>query len=371
MNGVNHFLTVDEFKELNFLNEAKKTFDLILESLATARNLYLKTGKISQDIFSELVGIDPSKQKKYLEKLCSFYLDDNNTEKIKELILVYDNLVTKNQINDKDISKFKSFHDFKSVIDKNKDKQSKTSSKNLIKSKDAEIILDNDKFLVVLPKTHEASCIYGAGTKWCTASREPYYWKLYESNFVKFYYIIRKNEDVNSLFYKIAVAVFPDGKKECYDAEDHSTSFEYVLFLTKLDKKLFKTDKPNLEKIIKSWFKGEYDVNGGVYNTKGDVKIEGWKEEQLPIKFGSVGGQFVVRNTKLTTMENFPFVVRDTFFCVGNKKLDIKVGLGLPKKVDGDFIYQDNKDNPSSDDILMVCRVMGKIIANDTWQVKN
>lgn len=33
-------------------------------------------------------------------------------------------------------------------------------------------LYEDDKFLLVIPYTHEASCKYGAGTKWCTTGRD-------------------------------------------------------------------------------------------------------------------------------------------------------------------------------------------------------
>lgn len=36
--------------------------------------------------------------------------------------------------------------------------------------KDAERILDNENYLIVSPKTEQASCAYGRGTRWCTAA---------------------------------------------------------------------------------------------------------------------------------------------------------------------------------------------------------
>ena len=35
-----------------------------------------------------------------------------------------------------------------------------------------EKILDNEKYLMVVPFTHKASCKYGANTKWCTTKRD-------------------------------------------------------------------------------------------------------------------------------------------------------------------------------------------------------
>ena len=62
------------YKEFIFMNENLEIETMVLESLSSARKVYLKTGKINEFIFNQLINIDISKNKKYLEKLCIFYL---------------------------------------------------------------------------------------------------------------------------------------------------------------------------------------------------------------------------------------------------------------------------------------------------------
>ena len=62
------------YKEFIFMNENLEIETMVLESLSSARKVYLKTGKINEFIFNQLINIDISKNKKYLEKLCKFYL---------------------------------------------------------------------------------------------------------------------------------------------------------------------------------------------------------------------------------------------------------------------------------------------------------
>lgn len=47
-----------------------------------------------------------------------------------------------------------------------KDEEVKVSSKE----KDADRLFENNKVLIIRPFTHEASCKYGAGTRWCTTT---------------------------------------------------------------------------------------------------------------------------------------------------------------------------------------------------------
>ena len=73
--------------------------------------------------------------------------------------------------------------------------------------------------MVVKPNTLEASCYYGAGTKWCTTTKDTSHFKDYIAK-GPLYYIIDKTRQLGR-FYKIAMHVTWDGDEEYYDEEDN------------------------------------------------------------------------------------------------------------------------------------------------------
>jgi hypothetical protein len=122
--------------------------------------------------------------------------------------------------------------------------------------KDIDRIFENDTLLIIKPKSHTASCYYGAGTQWCTTmAGNPSYFNQYSSNGT-LYYLILKNVDRSNKFYKMAIntpkfenfgtnsvwydshdvrlterekeAVLAHLPKQAYDimAKDHSESFK-------------------------------------------------------------------------------------------------------------------------------------------------
>lgn len=83
---------------------------------------------------------------------------------------------------------------------------SKTDTEKQIKS-DVVKILDNSDFLIIQPKTYEANCYYGAGTKWCTTDEEegPERFEQYtEYNPITF--IIDKSKTQSDSLYKVAIS---------------------------------------------------------------------------------------------------------------------------------------------------------------------
>ena len=78
----------------------------------------------------------------------------------------------------------------------------------------------NDDWLVVSPLSWEASCYYGAGTKWCVASKQTdTHWKSYNKRST-FFYVIDKNKNQKDPLYKVAYRMLKDNKWEFWDAED-------------------------------------------------------------------------------------------------------------------------------------------------------
>jgi len=70
--------------------------------------------------------------------------------------------------------------------------------------KNSDKIYESDKWLIVRPKTWEASCVYGAGTKWCTTNKtsSSHFDRETDRNFL--IYVINKNKNEKDRFYKVA-----------------------------------------------------------------------------------------------------------------------------------------------------------------------
>ena len=81
-------------------------------------------------------------------------------------------------------------------------------------------IYEDNKWVVVIPLSHEASCYYGAETKWCTATKDQdSYYNQYKKN-GELYYVINKKSDKSNKFHKMALN-FTANDVELYNAPDH------------------------------------------------------------------------------------------------------------------------------------------------------
>lgn len=194
----------------------------LTEGVAKARELYVDTGKISTSTFDRLAEIDPSPNKKYIEWMTRVFVK-NNMHHVDvgkfEVLRDFYTLVEKGIIKNKDIN---SYLNIEQVYDEvKKHEEVKTSGEIERQHKaGAEVVFENDKCIIIRPTTREASCYYGKGTKWCTSGDVYNYFNSYHyEKSVNLYYIIVKGSKD-----KYAVAVYPSGKKQYFDAMDNSLS---------------------------------------------------------------------------------------------------------------------------------------------------
>ena len=125
----------------------------------------------------------------------------------------------------KDIYLFKSLDAIQNEINAHENK----ARRSVRELEGADQVYEDDRFVVVTPKTHKASCYYGAGTKWCTASMNgDTHFDRYNQD-GKLFYIIDKTAKSSDRFYKVALLNKYDGNQTFYDAPDNAFSGEWIL----------------------------------------------------------------------------------------------------------------------------------------------
>jgi cell division protein FtsB len=93
--------------------------------------------------------------------------------------------------------------------------------RNFRKVEGGNVVYEDDRFFIVNPLTHESSCYYGKGTKWCTAADSDYQFKQYNQD-GKLFYILDKTLPTNDPLYKVALLKKFDGDMTFYDAVDET-----------------------------------------------------------------------------------------------------------------------------------------------------
>ena len=110
-----------------------------------------------------------------------------STEYLKD----FDRYKNRLSMSQRDINTYDSLSDLYLAIKSFRDTEKPITSRD-IKS-GAEKVYEDERWLVVIPYTKEASCLYGANTQWCTAARKDNAFKEYNENGYLYINIDKKN----------------------------------------------------------------------------------------------------------------------------------------------------------------------------------
>lgn len=147
------------------------------------------------------------------------------------------------QLEKKDINQYDSIHELERALQEPLEKQ-----KEKLLEKQVQKIYEDDRFLVVVPLSHVASCKYGSGTKWCTTSSDDSNFKRYTSEDRRLYYIIKKNTSEKTPYYKIAVHFSTDGNQTWWNSQDSPLTTDAVEIFKELNTELYNSIKEDFEK---------------------------------------------------------------------------------------------------------------------------
>ena len=140
-------------------------------------------------------------------------LDTDELEHLVDLIKDFDKY--QSQFPKKDINQYVSLNELEKVI---LYVRAKNQEKEL--EKQADKIYEDDKFLVIKPKSEEASCKYGSNTKWCVTSKGSGHFGRYTSGRQSLYFIINKAKSTNANYAKVAIHFDDEGHLRYWDTQD-------------------------------------------------------------------------------------------------------------------------------------------------------
>ena len=153
---------------------------------------------------------DPSGNNKYLEWMSKHVI--KNKVNISDVIASVQNFHEQvKRIKNKDINSYKTMAELQVVVDEAKAKEEEKKV-----AKQAKKVYEDDTIVVYAPFTVQASCKYGAGSKWCIAGGTSGNYNTYfdsYSNHSNFYFLINKKMSAksNPVDYKYALQWRFDG----------------------------------------------------------------------------------------------------------------------------------------------------------------
>ena len=162
-----------------------------------------------EGVLDHFVQNDPSGNNKYLLWMVKRYLDEqfttpidisslasrfhNNSPRLTPELIEQLPFMSVNQKMIKSPKNIDSYDDLdvlERLMDEVESIMTRKDKEKMLKS-EVDKVYEDDNWVIIRPKSHGASCYYGAGTKWCTTSTDISFFNKYNKEGV-LYYVIKK-----------------------------------------------------------------------------------------------------------------------------------------------------------------------------------
>jgi hypothetical protein len=237
----------------------------LLEDIAAVKKYY---PNIDDNTFMQLIQLDPTYKDgsnsvgKYGKWILNLFNKGNlSQEDFSDVTPLLNQFSTyRNRVPNKDLNSYKTLDDLESILADVVDDDSMLSDRQKLRfmknvkagrvkvsaEDDYDVPFEDDKFIVYVPNTHEASMKLGSGTKWCTAHENPDWYNKYTGNGGKLY-IIRDKSSSNLYQYS-------DSTNDILNAEDDEFNWQsvfkkdknFMAFMNKISSGFFPKDIPRV-----------------------------------------------------------------------------------------------------------------------------
>jgi hypothetical protein len=176
--------------------------------MSKVEELRAKYSKVTKPTFNKFVEADVTPTKKYLEFMLKTWDNKDKmmiyvtTKVVIDIVKKFDSLLP--YIENKDIY-HKDYADLSLLSQVINNAEIAKDEKTFVREEHANVLLENDRYLLLQPVTHRGSLKYGAGSKWCTASKNsPEVFNRYTKNGY-LVYLIDKTKKVSNSGSKMAL----------------------------------------------------------------------------------------------------------------------------------------------------------------------
>lgn len=209
-----------------------------------------------------LMSRELSSNQKFLNFLGKVVSDDNISEDLLKAKIAIEKFIKyQKNLDEKDINQYDTLKDIQDAIDKHENRIRRD-----VKEVDgADIVYEDDRFTVITPKTHEASCYYGSGSKWCTAAKSSDQHFMSYNRDGKLFYFLDKKAPTSSRFYKVALLQKYDGKQSYFDAPDKSFHNGWILGTPEFDE---------INNVIQKYMESNYGEDIELFKDKARAEQE-------------------------------------------------------------------------------------------------
>lgn len=184
---------------------------------------------------------DPTKRGKYLRWMTDLYKDLSSSiffedlYKVTESLELFEKVQHKLNLEERNILNYNNLNELWDKIKGYKDDVEFTLSKKQLNGDtpvdgEFDVLLDNELYSVIVPKTHRSACYWGSGSRWCTAHSgyDRTYWGYAEKGPVVIIYY-KKGEIKNNIQFHIETSQYMDLEDRPIDPEGMFAKYPDVL----------------------------------------------------------------------------------------------------------------------------------------------
>lgn len=200
--------------------------------------------KVGEKLYSDILETDPTFNKQYSQWIFNLYLKLTTDEqkdifkedlyKVKDDLKLFYKHKEKLALEKRDITNFKNLTElYEAIRELASNPDSLQSKSELLKEtkKEIDVLLDNDNWMVLIPKTKNSSIIYGKGTRWCTASENYNYFENYSKDGPLYIIIDKQIKTSEKDYSKIYKHQFHFESDQFMNADD--VRIDHIAFLGK------------------------------------------------------------------------------------------------------------------------------------------
>ena len=192
--------------------------------------------KFGTDNVNKILAAVPQKYLDWVGKNLDMVNFEDNFSKISQALDKFQKISTNLPITD--LFQYKNLGQLLSALSEYEEKE-----RRVVKQVEGgNVVYDDGRFFVVNPLTHDSSCYYGKGTKWCTSADSDHQFNRYNQD-GKLFYILDRTAPSNNKFYKVALLQKFDGDKTYYDALDATVNGGWIFGTNKLNEILGSVDE--------------------------------------------------------------------------------------------------------------------------------
>jgi hypothetical protein len=225
-----------------------------------AKDDHSKKSQDPNELINLFIDADPSTNKNYTKWMIRTYIAGGirhleDLSRCKAALALFDKFKPRLPADQRDIGKIKKLSDLENLVEQFAEaktgKQEKAEEKAKI-YKEIDTLYSGPEGKILIPKTEEASCFLGRGTKWCTAATESENYFDHYNTSGKLYIIL--NSDGSKYQFHFENEEFTDASDESFDLDEFNKKYPWVfgVFFDKLGEVDLVLTMPQLFQIIKN-----------------------------------------------------------------------------------------------------------------------